>query len=210
MNKLPLDAVKQCSHDNWGMPGQERPPFRSNYDELMEKCSASFAVETDIVETLQDAMINFYPSTAAFSSFTGEDWVPENHNLFPSTSPWRAMKPNEEKRGKMKGTTCDTAMDDGSVWSITRIGPIITTGADAALLLIPITHFNAMFKGCYDWAQVGWNNIFDFKEKLLKHPEGIFIYEQFSGPVTRTGEVLSHPPIHVHHIHVDLMNDAGV
>lgn len=63
--------------------------------------------------------------------------------------------------------------------------------------------------GCYDWVQVGWNNIFDMKSKLEQYPDGVFITDQFSGPVKRDGTVIGNPPIHIHHIHVDPMNDAG-
>ena len=39
---------------------------------------------------------------------------------------------------------------------------------------------------------------------------GIIITEQFSGPVLEDGTVLSHPPLHIHHIHVDPMSPAGI
>lgn len=50
--------------------------------------------------------------------------------------------------------------------------------------------------------QVGWDNLWDFRSKLKEHPHGIYVLEQFSGPVTADGTRLGHPPIHIHHIHV--------
>lgn len=57
-------------------------------------------------------------------------------------------------------------------------------------------------QGGYDWVQVGWDNLWDFRNKLREHPHGIYVLEQFSGPVTADGTRLGHPPIHIHHIHV--------
>lgn len=123
-----LDAVIGCDHDNWGQPHQERAPFHTTYNDMLEKCADAFAADTTMAETLQDGMVNFYPSTQAFSEYSGEDWVPENYDLFPSTSPWKKLDPTKKKAGEMKGRTCDAQMDDGSMWSVTRVGPIITTG----------------------------------------------------------------------------------
>ena len=209
---MPLDSVKECTVDNWGQPYQERPPFRTTYPELQQKCAASLAKEMPLSERLQDGMMNFYPTTKDFSNFNGEDWVPENHELFPRLSPFTTLDTTKKEEKEMKAATCDVEMDDGSFWSVTRVGPIVTTGNKkykSVIVLIIEVVFN-MYLGCYDWTQIGWNNIFDVKEKLEDYPEGILIYEQFSGPVKKDGTVIPNPPIHIHHIHVGPMNNAGI
>ena len=126
-----LDAIEGCDYDNWGQPYQDRDPFRTTYNDMLERCTDVFAADTPMADTLQDAMVNFYPSTQAFSEYRGEDWVPENHGLFPRTSPWKKLDPTKKKPGEMKGRTCDALMDDGSVWTVTRVGPIVTTGTQS-------------------------------------------------------------------------------
>lgn len=142
-----------------------------------------FAAKTPAADTLEGAEVNYYPTTEHFGHFDGIDMVPENHDLFPAYSPWSKMDASKTKPGTILGRTCDAEQDDGSVWTVTRLGPFRTTG-------------------CYDWTQVGWDNAFDMEEKLKKYPDGVFVVEQFSGPVTEDGTRLSHPPIHIHHIHV--------
>jgi hypothetical protein len=57
-------------------------------------------------------------------------------------------------------------------------------------------------QGGYDWTQIGWDNLWDIRAKLLEYPDGIFITQQFSAPVLADGTRIGHPPIHVHHIHI--------
>lgn len=83
----------------------------------------------------------------------------------------------------MKGGVCETDNEDGSHWTVNRVGPFVTTGG-------------------YDWVQVGWEDIWDLEEKLKAYPGGVFVTAQFSSAVTRDGTPLSHPPVHIHHIHV--------
>ena len=83
----------------------------------------------------------------------------------------------------MKGGICETENQDGSRWTVNRIGPFVTTGG-------------------YDWVQIGWENLWGLEEKLKAYPEGIYVTAQHSGPVDKDGVVLSHPPIHIHHIHI--------
>jgi hypothetical protein len=137
-----------------------------------------------MAETLPNAMVNHYKNTERYGKFDGIDLVPENHDLFaPFPSPWGVMDDSVAKPGSMMGRTCDVEMEDQSTWSITRIGPIYSTGG-------------------YDWVQIGWDDVFGLEEKLKIHPDGIYALEQISVPVTRDGTRLHNPPIHIHHIHV--------
>mmetsp|Transcript_2663 Transcript_2663/g.3992 ORF Transcript_2663/g.3992 Transcript_2663/m.3992 type:complete len:665 (-) Transcript_2663:132-2126(-) len=181
-----LDAVDQCTVDNWGQPHQTRRPFRSTYTTaIREKCAAEFAKSTPMATTLQNAMVNFYPNTSIYDTFKGIDLVPENNHLFADfPSPWkRNLDASKSKPGSMHGMTCDTPMDDGSTWSVTRIGPMITRGG-------------------YDWTQIGWDDVFGLEEKLKRFPDGVYALEQVSVPVLKDGTRLGNPPVHIHHIHV--------
>ena len=76
------------------------------------------------------------------------------------------------------GATCELELEDGSFFTSARLGPFYTTGG-------------------YDWVQVGWEDVWDLEEKLKVHQDGIFVVAQTSGPVTRDGKRIGHPPIHV-------------
>jgi hypothetical protein len=64
-----------------------------------------------------------------------------------------------------------------------RIGPIVTTGG-------------------YDWLQIGWDDIWDLKDALAQHSQGVYIVEQVISPVWANGTMINHPPVHIHHMHV--------
>lgn len=64
-----------------------------------------------------------------------------------------------------------------------RIGPIVTTGG-------------------YDWLQIGWDDIWELKDALQTHKDGVYIVEQVISPVWANGTMINHPPIHIHHMHV--------
>lgn len=168
------------------MPHQKNPPFRSTYSsEIQEKCASTFASAKAAATALEGAMANFYPDNDHFAKFRGIDLIPENHHLFPTfgTPFHETLDATKATPGTIRGATCETVNDDGSRWTVTRLGPFITTGG-------------------YDWTQVGWENLWDLEEKLKEYPEGIFAVEQFSGPVSRDGTRIGNPPIHIHHIHV--------
>ena len=171
--------------DNWGQPRQERKPYHDNYAVVQQKCEAFLEAPTTMADTLPNAMVNHYSNTADYAVFHGIDLVPENKDLFaPFPSPWgRNLDHTTAPEGRMLGRTCDVEMDDKSTWSITRIGPMITTGG-------------------LDWVQIGWDDVFGLEDKLKIHPDGIYALEQISVPVYKDGTRIGNPPIHVHHIHV--------
>lgn len=70
-----------------------------------------------------------------------------------------------------------------STRTLHRIGPIVTTGG-------------------YDWLQIGWDDIWELKDALQTHTDGVYIVEQVISPVWANGTMINHPPIHIHHMHV--------
>jgi hypothetical protein len=139
-----LDAVPGCVNDNWGMPHQERKPFRSTtYAELQGKCEASF-MDNIMSDFLPAAMVNYYPTTPDFKQYVGEDWVPENNHLFPRPlTPYQTLDATARAPKTMHAKTCDAEMDDGSTWSVTRIGPIVSVGKLRLLLMLCLFLFCA-------------------------------------------------------------------
>ena len=75
-------------------------------------------------------MANHYSDTAKFTAFKGKDHIPENHYLFPGfPNPWGSYLSTEGVTPKsIKGATCEAASskNDGSRWTVTRIGPFVT------------------------------------------------------------------------------------
>lgn len=73
--------------------------------------------------------------------------------------------------------------DEGFTWTVQRLGPFES-------------------QGNYDWWQLGWSNLGNFKEVLDKNPGGIYIDLQNVGPIKDgTWERIGYPPIHIHHAH---------
>lgn len=186
IHRSTLGDLDDCSTDNWGMPSQGRRPFTTNYEtEIRAKCGEQLSSGISMADTFQDAMVNWYETAERMGKFDGDEWVPENHELFAGyPTRWKSgLNPNKVKPGTMKGGVCEAENDDGSRWTVNRIGPFVTTGG-------------------YDWVQVGWEDIWGLEEKLKAYKDGIFVTAQYSAAVTRDGSPLSHPPIHIHHIHV--------
>jgi hypothetical protein len=168
------------------MPNQKDPPYRKGYTaELQAACVEQFKKnERPMSEIFDSAMLNFYKDNVDFDAFVGIDMVPENHHMFKYGSPWGSKLDTSSIPPKtMKGSVCELELEDGSYWTVNRIGPFKTHGG-------------------YDWTQMGWDNLWDLRNKLQKYPEGIYVLDQFSSPVTADGTRLGNPPIHVHHIHI--------
>lgn len=185
---LPFDAFETpgtCTADNWGVVSQTRNPFLKTFtQDIQDACRASFGDSKPMSEVLDNAMANWYKDNTDFDNFVGVDLVPENHHMFKAMSPWGSkLDTTVVPKGVTKASTCENTLPDGSTWTVTRIGPFHTSGG-------------------YDWLQFGWDNLWDLKDKLKKYPDGIYVTDQFSGPVTADGARIGNPPIHVHHIHI--------
>jgi hypothetical protein len=168
------------------MPSQKDHPYRSTYtSEIQEKCMLTFADPPAAASVLESVMANHYSDNDNFAKFTGVNLIPENHHLFPTfgTPFHETLDATKVPPGTIRAATCETVNDDGTRWTVTRLGPFITTGG-------------------YDWTQVGWENLWDLSAKLKEYPEGIYAVEQFSGAVSKDGTRISNPPIHIHHIHI--------
>jgi hypothetical protein len=130
--------------------------------------------------------VNYYPNTPDFRKFKGIDMIPENRANYVRSGPFEK---NLNFEGKSKANhedmmmhQCRVPKDDGSTWHVQRVGPFTSTGG-------------------YDWWQLGWSDAGMLSEALRKHPEGIDVLNTILVPVLEDGTRLSHPPIHIHHIH---------
>lgn len=185
---LPFDAFETpdtCTADNWGVVSQAHAPFRKTFTaDIQNGCREQLAAMKPMSSIFENAMANWYKNNADFDNFNGIDLVPENHHMFKAGSPWGyKLDTKTAPKHSFMASTCDTRLADGSTWTVARIGPFKTTGG-------------------YDWAQIGWDNLWDLRSKLKMFPDGIYVTDQFSGPVTKDGERIGNPPIHVHHIHI--------
>lgn len=125
-----FDAIEQCPADNWGMPNQSRRPYRTDYaTTLQSKCHHQFTKSTvPMSSAVPNATVSYYPNLAAFNNFQGSDWVPENHGLFKPGAPWgKKLEAMSIRKESMKAAFCDVEQEDGSTWTVTRIGPFKTT-----------------------------------------------------------------------------------
>jgi len=135
---------------------------------------------------------NFYVSTPNYNHFKGIDLVPErkedykhadfNGDLFMKNFNFEDSRYFNER---VVLRTCSVpASEDGFTWTVQRLGPFESHGN-------------------YDWWQLGWSNVGNFKEVLEKHPDGVYVDLQNVGPIEdTTWKRLEYPPMHVHHVHV--------
>lgn len=187
---LTFDAMPAtCQADNWGLPLETaRTLPKDYYDRVLRiPCQAQWkATERPASELLETATAIHSIDTQHYDDFTSTDWIPENKDLYSPRSSWgKSFDFTSYPARQTKAYACHLENEGAfeGQWELTRIGPFRTTGG-------------------YDWLQLGWDDIFGTAEILTKHPDGIFILEQFMSPVLEDGTRLDNPPIHIHHMHV--------
>ena len=141
-NTLPLptlDAIESCAADNWGLPNQQRRPYHTTYQkDIQKKCRAALDKENmkPMAQVLENATVNYYLNNQDYDTFMGIDMVPDNHKLFLYGSVWgHKLEYKHVRRDFMKAATCDTELNDGSTWTVTRVGPFRTTVSGEAKYL---------------------------------------------------------------------------
>ena len=174
-------SITNAFQDNWGAPVHKVEHYEKTIQQVTSACKFDFRPMSSVLDA---ATVNFYPSTEDWASYKGTDLVPENNHLYLRSGNFpkgRGFPSNDEK--SILAAECEIENSDGSTWSIQRIGPFKSTGN-------------------YDWWQFAWDDVLQFKEKLKSAPDGLHVLNHFSGPVDAEGEVLSFPPIHIHHVHI--------
>ena len=133
-NALPpptLDAIEGCAADNWGLPNQKRRPYHTTYQrDIQRKCKTALDKENmrPAAQVLENATVNYYANNKDFDAFVGIDMIPDNHALYKLGSTWgHNLEYKHVRRDFMKAATCDAELEDGSTWSVTRVGPMRTT-----------------------------------------------------------------------------------
>lgn len=120
--------------DNWGMPQYKLEPMEQTIDQVTAGCKFDFQPMSSV---LQDATMAFYASTEDWANFEGVDLVPENNHMFPNP---RFKNLALKKERSILAADCEVDNEDGSSWSIQRIGPFKSTGN-------------------YDWWQFAWADL---------------------------------------------------
>ena len=110
------------------MPVQTRKPYLKTYaKDIQEGCSEQLAQMKPMAELLDNAMLSWYADMPDFDNFKGIDYTPENHDRYKYYSKWGPnLDPTVIQPGTMKASHCDHALEDGSTWSVTRVGPFKT------------------------------------------------------------------------------------
>lgn len=186
--------------DNWGFPDPDLmlPVDHRGYAFVQDKCGTMDQFETPI--PLKDygplSTVNYYQDTDDFINFQGIDMVPENkksyirgdkHDKYMDFE--RKVEIMKERGGadehiSMHKCRIDTSDKDpdGGMWHVQRVGPFYSTGN-------------------YDWWQIGWQDAGFMSEALAKYPHGIDVDRSVMAPTDENGNLIGHPPIHIHHIH---------
>lgn len=184
------NGAEQCTTDTYGMAGEgwDRPYV--HLEELHKQCKFKYE---NAHETGHDSLVvNFYAGLEEYKNYDGVDMVYERHAEYPANEwqhlpEWSPGCPNSKcpktQRQRILFGDCEITDDSGGAYHIQRIGPFNSTGN-------------------YDYWQLGWSDVFGLSRILSAHPEGVMFDMGFYGPVASTGEILGHPPMHIHHIHV--------
>ena len=97
-------------------------------------------------------MLNFYGSIPNWASFSGYDLVPEMGHEYEIFSLLHRLVEDTERN--IIASSCEKLLDDGSIWTLQRIGKLESNGG-------------------YDWWQFGWNDAFHGSQILRDHPQGM-------------------------------------
>jgi hypothetical protein len=173
---------------NWGDPAATEPPYASSeyYErEIRLQCQEQWKMnERPMSELLNTATVIHSSNPSRYDSFESTDWIPENKDLYSNGSPWGPKFDFPSKKKTVSASSCRIPnIDKIHQWEITRIGPFRTTGG-------------------YDWTQIGWDNLWGISDLLETYPEGILLLRQYLSPVLKDGTRVSHPPLHIHHMHI--------
>ena len=129
--------------DNWGTPVHKLRPMEQTIDQVTAGCKFDLQPMSSV---LKDATMIFYASTEDWANFEGIDLVPENKHLY-QVPLWNNLATKKEM--SILAADCEVDNDDGSTWSIQRVGPFKSTGN-------------------YDWWQFAWGDALRFKNKLKR------------------------------------------
>lgn len=128
--------------------------------------------------TLKDFCVMLYP--------TKEDAYEASLAKINNCGPDGYLKQNSIDTDYLKLYTCEEdpslAETVGGAWTFQRMGPFRTTGG-------------------YDWNEIYWDNVGDFKKKNEKGP--FSVTGHFVGVSHSDGRIAANPPLHLHHIHVE-------
>jgi hypothetical protein len=171
-----------------GVAGGSFIPFRDVHGEV-EKCTEF--TDIDLADN-KLGTANLFVSTPNYNTFKGIDLVPERKGdyingdlfgqLFTQNLNFEDARYYNEK--VILRTCTIPASEEGFTWTVQRLGPFESHGN-------------------YDWWQLGWTDVGNFKEILDKHPDGVYVDLQNVSPIEDgTWKRLGYPPIHVHHVHV--------
>jgi hypothetical protein len=208
--------LEECEVDNWGVAGGaagDEPPMDRT---AREKVQCDFTYKD--LDQEPNSYVNWYDTTQAYKDYRAIDMTPSRHweylgDYEPIEGVNAAMKvvniqadgnrqeegrkhirnrsrlwvpgkngPPDQKK-KIQIGECAVPQSDGGAWHVQRVGPFVSNGG-------------------YDWWQVAWRDMFRLSEVFKTHPEGIYYTTTFSAGVAPSGEPLSYPPVHIHHIHV--------
>eukprot|EP01048_Picozoa_sp_COSAG05_P021796 COSAG05_NODE_4127_length_1661_cov_4.093470_1_plen_489_part_01 len=86
---------------------------------------------------------------------------------------------------------CDTPGPGQQQWTITRVGPFHSTGG-------------------YDWHWFQWDDFGGFGRWQRQNPNSKrYVTAALMAPVDEGGKVISYPPLHIHHSHLELPVGQG-
>lgn len=138
---------------------------------------------TFVSENLQEAWpslsIQTY-SNAGYEHFEGFYLTPHNHKNVRNYTKWAALP---DQPGRFEHSFCQSQEADRFTWNVQRVGPFSSQGG-------------------YDWWKFAGHDVAKLAKVLSAH-KTIFIVETMLGASDAQGRMLSYPPMHNHHIHLN-------
>mmetsp|Transcript_83676 Transcript_83676/g.159757 ORF Transcript_83676/g.159757 Transcript_83676/m.159757 type:complete len:594 (-) Transcript_83676:48-1829(-) len=143
------------------------------------------------------AYLLFSPNAQQFDAYQGIDMLPKRHFELVQ-SPWPPFFGNDIshiwERGKngpphqsetIQMGHCSVVQEDGGAWLFARVGPFYSTGN-------------------VDWWHAGMRDVFLLSNLFPEHPDGVYFTKTLLAPTQDNGEILGYPPIHLHHVAVQI------
>ena len=166
-------AAPPCKQDSQSPPVA---PF-DNAAALMLEATCEYTCRP--FASLERPWAVHYANNTAYEVYDGEALLPDGAMRLPFMSPFRISSKSDD--GELEVCEC-TAESSRGTWHTQRVGPIQSTGGN-------------------DWWQFSWDNFANLRAEL-EASGTMEVTGHIITPVDAAGNIIPHPPIHIHHVHV--------
>jgi len=179
---------------------QGRPGKLYNATALLKVSSAELVWQD--FANIHGAQIWWSRNPSAGSS-QGIHMMPKSQKDLPWDAAFGASRmPNRETTGEIPGLGFASASGEPRVGEGATIDPDDPTRTWISQRVGPMSSI-----GGYDWWNLYWSDFMGLGKAVSSEPEGVDVDAFVSVAVDQSDNILSHPPIHIHHVHISAQQD---